>query len=151
MEWRNDMLSRFAVCPLALLLFGTNLLAQDNLQDSLLGQERRLIDAINKKDKGGISELLADERVSITSRGKQTTADIIRSLERLSFSKYQISEPKAIPVSPDVAILTYKFSWTGGVTGQAPATTTVYASSVWRKRDGKWRSVFYQETPLAGK
>jgi hypothetical protein len=50
-----------------------------------------------------------------------------------------------------VAILTYRFSWTGGDPGQAPATTTVYATSVWRLRGGKWQSVFYQETPIAAR
>jgi hypothetical protein len=142
------MLVRISLCLLAVLSIGMSAAAQDKLQDSLLAQERKLIDAVNRKDKAAISELLADEAMSITSRGKQTTRDIIQSLEKLSFSKHQISDAKAIPVSPDVAILTYKFSLTGGVTGQTPATTNVYATSVWRQRDGKWRSVFYQETPV---
>jgi uncharacterized protein (TIGR02246 family) len=123
--------------------------AQNKLQDALLAQERKLIDAVNKKDKAAVADLLADERMSITSRGKQTRAEVIQSLENLSFGKHQISEPKTIAVSPDVAILTYKFSGTGGATGQAPAASTVYATSVWRQRDGRWRSVFYQETPIA--
>jgi hypothetical protein len=143
------MLARIGLCLLAVSSIGVSAVAQDKLQDSLLAQERKLIDAINRKDKAAISELLADEAMSITSRGKQTTKEVIKSLEMLSYSKHQISEPKAISVSPDVGILTYKFSYTGGVTGQVPATTNVYATSVWRQRDGKWRSVFYQETPIA--
>jgi ketosteroid isomerase-like protein len=145
------MLARIGLCLLAILSIAMSAAAQDKLQDTLVAQERKLIDAINRKDTAAISELLADEAMSITSRGKQTTKEIIKSLETLSFSKHQISEPKAISVSPDVGILTYKFSWTGGVTGQAPATTAVYATSVWRQRDGKWRSVFYQETPIGAR
>jgi hypothetical protein len=145
------MLARIGLCLLAVSSLATVAAAQDKLQDALLAQERKLIDAINRKDKAAISDLLAEESMSITSRGKQTTKDIIQNLEKLSFSKYQISEPKAFSVGPAVAILTYKFSWTGGVSGQATATTNVYATSVWRQRDGKWRSVFYQETPIVAR
>jgi uncharacterized protein (TIGR02246 family) len=124
--------------------------AQDRkLQDELIAQEENLIQAINRKDKATIARLLADEAISITAgRGRQTTKEIVASLAEISFTDYTIMEPRAISVGPDVAILTYKFSWTGGVTGQTPTTTTAYATSVWHQRDGQWRSVLYQETPL---
>lgn len=146
------MFSRFALC-MVVILFGASVaqeaVAQVKLQDALLAQERKLIDAINKKDKAAIGALLADERMSVTSRGVQTTAEIVRALDGLSFSKYAIEEPTTMELGREAAILTYKFSWTGGATGQPAATTTVQATSVWRLINGQWRSVFYQETALA--
>jgi ketosteroid isomerase-like protein len=143
------MLRSIFLCVLTIGLLTIEAAAQERkLQDALLAQETKLIQAINMKDRTVIAELLADEAMSISaSRGRQTGNDIVASLEKISFTDYKISEPKTISVSPDVAILTYKFSWTGGVTGQTPTTTTAYATSVWRQRDGRWRSVFYQETP----
>jgi ketosteroid isomerase-like protein len=150
------MLPRLLFCLLAFVLLSVIALAQQNaapdqkskLQDELIAQERKLIDAINKKDKAAIARMLADERMSIVaSRGRQTTAEIVAGLERISFTDHKISDAKTIPVTPEVAILTYKFSWTGAAAGQTPATTIAYATSVWRKADGRWRSVFYQETP----
>jgi ketosteroid isomerase-like protein len=122
-----------------------------DLQEALLAQETKLIEAINKKDKASITALLANEAMSITSRGRQTTQQIIDALEEISFSGYQIDHPTTFSVSPEVAILTYTFSWTGESAGQAPTATRVYATSVWQRRDRKWRSVFYQETPIAAK
>lgn len=145
------MVCRFHGCIILALLFAgaaQEAAAQVKLQDALLAQERKLIDAINKQDKAAIADMLADERMSITSRGTQTTGEIVRSLEGLSFSNYQIVEPKTIDLGRDVALLTYKFSWTGGDTERPASTKTVQATNVWRLRDGKWRSVFYQETPL---
>jgi uncharacterized protein (TIGR02246 family) len=138
------------LCVLAIGLLTIDGAAQERtLQDALLAQETKLIQAINTKDKAAIADLLADEVMSITaSRGRQTGSDIAAGLEEISFTDYKISESKTISVSPDVAILTYKFSWTGGVTGQTQTTTTAYATSVWRQRGGQWRSVFYQETPV---
>src|SRR4029453_18254698 len=147
------MVPRVIFCSLAILLPAMGAAAQQNkLQDALLAQEEKLIRAINAKDKATITKLLADEAVSITAgRGRQTTDQIVASLEKISFTDNKITEPKTISVTPDVAILTYKFSWTGAATGQTPKTTTAYGTSVWRKQAGQWRSVFYQETPLAAR
>ena len=144
------MLSRISWCLLAIGLLAVSAVAQESaaaneLRDALVAQETKLIDAINEKDKAAIGELLADEAMSITSRGRHTTKQIIGALDEISFSDYKISDPKAFSVSDDVAILTYTFSWTGD---RAPKTTTVYATSVWKQTDGEWRSVFYQETPV---
>jgi glyoxylase I family protein len=142
------MLHRFVFCLASIAVLCVNAGAQENVQDELLAQEKKLIAAINKKDKAALRDLLADEVMSITaSRGRQTKAEIIAALERISFSDYEISDAKTIRITPDVAILTYNFSWTGGVTGQPATKTNAFATSVWKRRDAKWRSVFYQETP----
>ncbi|MCI0333178.1 MAG: nuclear transport factor 2 family protein [Planctomycetes bacterium] len=146
------MVPRVVYCLLTIVMLVAVASAQDKLQETLLAQEKLLIDAINNKDKAAIRELLAGEAMSITaSRGLQTTAEIVAGLEKISFTNYKITDVKTVSVSPDVAILTYKFSWTGGVTGQPATTTTAYATSVWKQRHGKWSSVFYQETPIAAR
>jgi hypothetical protein len=147
------MNSRIGACLLMIGLVCAEAVAQEaasatKLQSALLAQEKLLIEAIKTKDKPLMAELLAEEAISITSRGRQSTREIVDSLEQVSFSDYKISDPKAFAVTRDVAILSYLFSWTGSSAGEAPTTTTVYASSVWRMRDGKWRSVLYQETPM---
>jgi uncharacterized protein (TIGR02246 family) len=141
------------MCLLAFELVTIDAAAEQNkIQDELLAQEEKLIRAINVKDKATIAKLLADEAVSITAgRGRQTTEEIVASLEKISFTDYKISEPRTISATPDVAILTYKFSWTGGESGRKPTTTTAYATSVWRKQGGQWRSILYQETPIAAR
>jgi ketosteroid isomerase-like protein len=141
---------RFATCLLFGVMFCAPAAAQENLQDQLVAQEKKLIEAINEKDKPAIRNLLSDEAMSITaSRGRQTKGDIVASLEKVSFIDYKISDVKTVRVSPDVAILSYHFTWTGGVTGQPAKTTTAYATSVWKKDGNNWRSLFYQETPRA--
>lgn len=140
---------RFGLCALALVMFGTEAVAQEkNLLDALVAEETKLIEAIQKKDKKLIAEMLANEGLSITSRGKQSTAEIIKSLEKISFTSYKINNPRVIFLPPNVAILTYTFSWSGGEAGQEPVKANVYATSVWTNRSGKWRSAFYQETPM---
>lgn len=142
------MLAQIGMCFASMLMFCAVAAAQDNVQNELLAQERKLIDAINQKNNAALSRLLADEVTSITSgRGRQSKDQIVSGLEKLSFADYKISDVATIVVSPDVAILTYNFSWTSSVKGKPATKITSYATSVWKRRNGKWRSVFYQETP----
>lgn len=147
------MLSRIGFCLALVGLLAVSAAAQERavqneLRSTLVAQETKLIDAINEKDKAAIGELLADEAMSITSRGRHTTKQIIEALDEISFSDYKIRDAKAFSVSDDVAILTYTFTWTGESAGQSSRTTTVYATSIWKQTGGGWRSVFYQETPV---
>lgn len=141
------MVSRIGWWFLAVVLLAVaaqESMADEKLQNALVMQETKLIEAINDKDKAAISRLLADEAMSITSRGRHTTKDIIAALEEISFKDYKIIEPQAFPVGDDAAILTYTFTWTS----DSSETTTVYATSVWKKTNNEWQSVFYQETEI---
>jgi uncharacterized protein (TIGR02246 family) len=51
-------------------------------------------------------------------------------------------------LSPDVATLLYRVTYTATVKGGKPETMKVLSSSVYARRDGKWWSVLYQETPI---
>jgi hypothetical protein len=49
-------------------------------------------------------------------------------------------------LSPNSGIVAYKLTQKGSAGGHE-FTTTVYASATWVQRNGKWVSVFSQETP----
>jgi hypothetical protein len=50
-------------------------------------------------------------------------------------------------ISPDVATLLYRITYTSAIKGGKPETIKVLSSSVYVRRDNKWWSVLYQETP----
>jgi uncharacterized protein (TIGR02246 family) len=136
------------VCVASFIIFAAAARAQENVQKQLLSQERKLIDAINTRDDAVLRELLAEETLSITpSRGRQSNKQLVGGLEKLSFNDYKISDVKTIVLNPDVALLTYNFSYAVGEKDERAERSNVYATSVWKRKNGKWRSVFYQETP----
>jgi hypothetical protein len=51
-------------------------------------------------------------------------------------------------LSADVATLLYRVTYTSTFKGGKPETVKVLSSSVYARRDGKWWSVLYQETPI---
>lgn len=133
----------------ACAVFAEGTAPQDALQKTLEAEEAKLLKAIETRDRPAIANMLADQVLAVTvDRGRKTTADHIASIASLSVKDYQMSEAKTIQVSPDVAILSFKLSWTVDGGGN-PARMTVYATVVWKQVDGQWRSLFYQETPVA--
>lgn len=147
-EVKITMKYRFAIVLFAVLLSGAD--APPNpLQKTLLAQESKLIEAIKQQDQATLKTLLAEETFAVTyDGGRQAGQDILRSLEQVTITSYTVTEVKLVQVSPDVGILTYKFRWKGSHGDKQIPLTTVYATSTWALRDGKWRSVFYQETPV---
>ena len=51
-------------------------------------------------------------------------------------------------ITPDVATLLYRVTYTSSVKGGTPQTVMVLSSSLYVRRDGKWWSVLYQESSI---
>jgi hypothetical protein len=51
-------------------------------------------------------------------------------------------------ITPDVATLLYRVTYTSSVKGGPMTTVKTLSSSVYVRRDGKWWSVLYQESPI---
>ena len=51
-------------------------------------------------------------------------------------------------ITPDVATLLYRVTYTSSVKGGPPQTVMVLSSSLYVRRDGKWWSVLYQESSI---
>lgn len=62
----------------------------------------------------------------------------------LPANAFTVSEMLVVPAGGDGAVLTYR------VTGPGPLGPgwSAYATSVWRRDGGRWRTVFYQATPV---
>lgn len=137
------------MAPGELTVVGQTTTSQDNLQKTLVAHETELLKAIEARNRPEIAKLLADQVMSITvERGRQTMEDQITTLASLRVTNCEMSEAKTIQVTPDVAVLTYKFSW-NDVGSEKPAAKSKYSTIVFKHVNGKWSPVFYQETPVA--
>ena len=57
---------------------------------------------------------------------------------------------KVVPIDATSGIVTYKLDQKGSFNGE-PFQPTVYASTVWVNRSGKWVAAFHQESTPAPK
>ncbi|MEO6238414.1 MAG: nuclear transport factor 2 family protein [Vicinamibacterales bacterium] len=120
------------------------------LDKAVIANERKVGDALMKKDKAAFSSLVSADGWGIDANGMMKNSEMAASLDQLVLKNYTISDEKVTWVDANTAILAYKWTGSGTVAGQ-PLPSTVYASTVWTKKGDKWVAVFHQETEAAKK
>ena len=70
----------------------------------------------------------------------------LKELVNLSLNDYTMDDLKVTILSPDVVLLTDKWTLRGTYEGRDLESKPHYCGSVYARRDGQWLSVFLQET-----
>ena len=120
------------------------------LRDKLMELEKASWGYMRDKNYDGMKNFLADDGLLIfwdgTRFNKRQTLELMKDF---SLQSLTIEPTYAVRMlSPDVATLLYRVTYASAVKGGKPETIKVLSSSVYARRDGKWRSVLYQETPI---
>ena len=118
------------------------------LEKALIANENKVADALMKKDKAAFTSLVAANGWSIDGNGFMKTSDFTAALDQLVIKNYKISEERVAWVDANTAIVAYKWTGSGTFAGQ-PFPETVYASTVWTKKNDQWVAVFHQESEAA--
>jgi hypothetical protein len=116
--------------------------------DTLFALEKRVWEASKKKDVEGLRQICAEDFVAIYSDGSRLTLDeFCQALPLFEIKRYSLSDVRLLSLGPDAAVLIYKaesqtvFLW-------ETLKERTQVSSTWVRRNGEWRNVFSQETPI---
>jgi uncharacterized protein (TIGR02246 family) len=120
------------------------------LRDELMELEKGSWGFMRDKNYEGMKNFLGDDALLIFGDGsrynKRQTLELMKDFALQSLT---IEPTYAVRMlAPDVATLLYRVTYTSSVKGGKPETIKVLSSSVYARRDGKWWSVLYQETPI---
>jgi uncharacterized protein (TIGR02246 family) len=120
------------------------------LREELMALEKGSWDFMRNNNAEGMKNFLGDDALLIFGDGnrynKRQTLELMKDFALTSLT---IEPTYAVRLlSPDVATLLYRVTYTATVKGGKPETSKVLSSSVYARRDGKWWSVLYQETPI---
>lgn len=120
------------------------------LREELMVLEKGSWDFMRDNNAEGMKNFLGDDALLIFGDGnrynKRQTLELMKDFRLQSLT---IEPTYAVRLlSPDVATLLYRVTYTATIKGGKPETMKVLSSSVYAKRDGKWWSVLYQETPI---
>ena len=120
------------------------------LREDLMALEKGSWGFMRDKNYDGMKNFLGDDALLIFGDGnrynKRQTLELMKDFSLLGI-EYEPNYAVRM-LSPDVATLLYRVTYTATVKGGKPETMKVLSSSVYARRDGKWWSVLYQETPL---
>ncbi|MFZ1530164.1 MAG: DUF4440 domain-containing protein [Ferruginibacter sp.] len=102
------------------------------------------------KNLQGLRLILADDYLAYFGKTTMNAADVIKTFQTSTVYNYRMSNIRVKPVSNDVAIVYYDLEQDITDINGAPWAPRVASSATYAKRNGEWKAVFYQETPVAG-
>ena len=120
------------------------------LRDELMELEKASWGYMRDKNYDGMKNFLGDDALLIFGDGnrynKRQTLELMKDYKLDGFT---IEPTYAVRmISADVATLLYRITYTSSIKGGAAQTVMTLSSSLYVRRDGKWWSVLYQETPI---
>ena len=119
------------------------------LREELMALERQSWDYMKTRDRGALRRFLADDLLQVYADGSRYYKnDFLDYLVNYRLDSYDIEPTYAVRViGPTVAALVYRVTSRGTPRFDRARTDKVLATSTYVRRDGKWTSVLYQETP----
>jgi hypothetical protein len=107
--------------------------------------EGKVWDALVAGDQDADRTLLAQEFIGVYPTGFADRADHVGQLvDGPTVSEYSIAQPVLIAINDDAALLAYEARFRRTADAERE---TMYVSSLWCRRDGRWVNTFSQDTP----
>jgi hypothetical protein len=125
----------------------------DAMRDAMVAQERAGMDALKSGDVAGFGSSVGEEAVFVDDHGPATKAEVMRNVGGFRLIDYSMEDVRLVRVSDTAGMIVYKLTEHGTSHGHE-FSATVYISTLYVERGGKWVSLFSQETgarPVAPK
>jgi hypothetical protein len=103
--------------------------------------EKMAWDALKRKDYDAFASFLDDAQIEVEADGVYDKAGTLKGVRMFDASKYELSDFKTVSFDSDASLVTYV------VKPLSPKEPLERHSTIWVKRNGKWRSLFHQGTP----
>jgi len=122
---------------------------QGSLAALLEAKVRAAWSAFKDKDKTAYAAFLTEdfEAVEADGEGERSKARILGEVEHSRFTGYLLQLFQVQPLGPDFAFVTYESTMQFP---SSPATRyrRVFIGELWTLREGQWKLMRYQETPV---
>jgi hypothetical protein len=120
----------------------------DAMAETLMAVETKGWDAWKARVAKGVEEVMAKEFMYFSGAGRKAKADAIKGwaepkCEALSYS---LTDPMAVSITKDVALVTYKADVKGVCDGK-PTPPSLWVGSFDLKEGENWRNAFYMDLP----
>ena len=125
-----------------------NMHAGDMDLDAFIELETRVWDALRRGDADEDTRLLAEDFLGVYSIGFATRADHAGQLATgPTVAEFELHDARLMVLSENDVLLSYRAEWRRLSAGQPGPAESMYISSLWSRRDGRWVNVFSQDSP----
>jgi hypothetical protein len=118
---------------------------QSAVEQAVLENERKIWEAFKARDADVVNDLLADDATLVSPDGRFTKSEFLQMVSQFpEIPSYSIDRPMIVSPSKDVAILSYRSTYT--MKEPEARTYSAFQTTIWVNRGGKWVAIFNQET-----
>jgi len=106
-------------------------------------------DAIAKKDKKALGDLLDENYVAVESdrEGERFKWKVLSEMDRSNVAGYTLSFLKVSPLGPDAVFVRYEV-FMRFPPGSTQPYLKVLVGEIWVRKNGDWKALHYQETAV---
>ena len=113
-----------------------------------MAKEKATWETIKNKDYEAFSAMLASDQIYVGPEGVHDKAATLDGLKRFELTEATFSDWKFQPIDNNAYAIIYNASVKGKLDGKDLPQENWWNSSVWVNRDGKWVSIFHQESKV---
>ncbi len=118
------------------------------LEDKLIAKERNILAAQKRRDFPAVEAALAHGFHEIGGSGQlYSKSQILDRLKFVHVLDYSLERFRLLPIDATCVVLTYIATVKRRYKGEEYSNQS-YRSSTWVERNGTWRVIFHQATPL---
>lgn len=120
-----------------------------DVESILLKLKDEALHATQEGDGAFYQNYLSDNAIAIVPFGVFNKQAIVQQMSSVksAFKSTAIEDTKAIVLTPESGIVTYKATYTK----PDGNNFDVFVTTVYTKKNGEWKGVFYQQTPIQKK
>jgi uncharacterized protein (TIGR02246 family) len=124
-------------------------MAQSKLAELLEAKVKAAWAAFKKRDKDGYAAFLTDDfqAVEADGDGERPKPHLLREVEHSMYTDYLLQLFQVQQLGPNYAFVTYE-STMQFPKGSATRFKRIFIGELWTNRDGEWKMMRYQETPV---
>jgi hypothetical protein len=116
--------------------------------DGCVELETKVWDALRRGDAEEDARLLAEDFVGVYPSGFADRSDHAGQLANgPTVADFELHHARLLVVSANDVLLSYRAEYHRLSNGQRGAAESMYVSSLWSQRSGRWVNVFSQDTP----
>lgn len=122
--------------------------AGDTDLDTFIELETQVWEALRHGDSEADARLLADDFLGVYPSGFAGRSDHAGQLVNgPTVAEFELHDPRLLVVSDDAVLLAYRADWHRLSRGQRGEEESMYVSSLWSRRSGRWVNLFSQDSP----
>jgi hypothetical protein len=118
--------------------------------DACIELETRVWDALRRGDAEEDARLLAEDFLGVYPNGFADRSDHAGQLANgPTVADFELHDARLMVVSDDDVLLSYRADWHRVTAAGRGAAESMYVSSLWSRRNGRWVNVFSQDSPAS--